>query len=373
MKGRYFFVENGKDIEIQEFDFDYVLNSLLKEYDRREKRKYCYTVIVKRTYDTLGNPIFDVRTLDLEDIHYNSRRLNMMELMKGEINFKNPRIRDLPMPALQREYMDWKEGKIKPNKAMATIDVPAPIVLERKEILPTDPRLDGVALLFEDKPEPMHDALKVLDWVDNLPVCSHEVSLKIQKVSDRQLDLDAVLHQHSDYIRTLLNNLTTVLETVFPLKPTFTQKLFGSKPSIKISAEDLPKVMRQLKQAVQYDMTKFSGLEPLIKEIRDDVLAIKEEIDYGKTGCEYAIATIEEPFEYELTQERLMKMGISNTMTETSLVAVSKNYQVDVNRVLDIQTVTIPLIIQRLRNQVGQAIDESTADIIRGLAYGKDK
>ncbi|MCU6294843.1 hypothetical protein, partial [Escherichia coli] len=84
----------------------------------------------------------------------------------------------------------------------------------------------------------------------------------------------------------------------------------------------------------------------------------------------YAIRRLEDPFEYELTLERIMKMGISTAMTETSIVGVSKQYQIDMSRMIDIQTITIPLIIGRLQAQTGKAVDEDTANIIRNLAYG---
>ena len=73
---------------------------------------------------------------------------------------------------------------------------------------------------------------------------------------------------------------------------------------------------------------------------------------------------------YELTLERIMKMGITTSMTETSIIATSKQYQVDMNRMVDIQTITIPLIINSLQSQTGKAVDESTVEIIRNLAYG---
>ena len=372
MKGKYFFIDNGKEVEIKEFNFNYVLNSLLKQYDRSSNRKYMYTIVVDRTYDSLGNPHFDTRSLSLDEIYFDNRRLKVMDLMKDKIHFSNVRIvPDLPIPPLEKEYRDWKEGKLRPNiAAVATApEVPAPIVLKKK---PIDPQCDMVADIerWMEFPDTIKkDPVKVLDWYVNLPVCAQEVGVKIQKISERQLDLNAALQQHSDYIRLLMGNLTTALEKLFPLKPTFTQKLFG-KADIKVQPTDLPKVMKALNEAVKYDTNKFSGITTLFTEIRDEVREIKNELEYGKIGCEYAIRRLEDPFEYELTLERIMKMGISTAMTETSIVGVSKQYQIDMSRMIDIQTITIPLIIGRLQAQTGKAVDEDTANIIRNLAYG---
>lgn len=372
MKGKYFFIENGKEVEIKEFNFNYVLNSLLRQYDRSSNRKYMYNIIVDRTYDSLGNPYFDTRSLSLDEIYFDNRRLKVLDLMKDKIHFSNVRIDpNIPTPPLETEYKVWKAGKFKPNpSAVATTPaVPAPIVLKKKPIDPEDERTADIErwMVFPDTIK--KDSVKVLDWFVNLPVCAQEVGVKIQKISERQLDLNAALQQHSDYIRGLMNNLTVALETLFPLKPTFTQKLFG-KAAIKVQSSDLPTVMKELNEAVKYDCNKFSGITSLFTEIRDEVQDIKNELEYGKIGCEYAIRKLDDAFEYELTLERIMKMGISSSMTEASIVGVSKQYQIDMNRMIDIQTITIPLIIGRLQAQTGKAVDEETANIIRNLAYG---
>ncbi|AXC39149.1 UNVERIFIED_ORG: hypothetical protein [Escherichia phage CMSTMSU] len=65
--------------------------------------------------------------------------------MKDKIHFSNVRIvPDLPIPPLEKEYRDWKEGKLRPNMAAVATspEVPAPIVLKKK---PIDPECDMVA------------------------------------------------------------------------------------------------------------------------------------------------------------------------------------------------------------------------------------
>lgn len=371
MKGKYFFIENRKEIEIQEFDYKYVQNALLKEFDRHATRTYCYTVVVKRTFDSLGNPEYDVRTLDLADIYYDNTELCVLKLMKDQICFHNVKIQDLPMPPLQKEYMDWKAGKIAPKQIAApvTVEVPPPPARKRIDIAIDDPRLREIEEMETDKKiVPM----EVLDWVVNMPIRAHEAGVNIQAMSEKQLNLSSALLQHSEYMNSLYSKLTNVLEQLFPLKPTFTQKLFG-KTDVKVSTLDLNHIMQQLNAAVMYDTTKFEGVQVMFDELTEKVEAIESDLTQGIVGCEFQIARAEDSFEFDLMKERLSKMSIVNDYTAGDLVTMNKLYMIDVNRMRDIQTTTIPLIIMRLRKQVGDVVDSETIDIIRNLAYGKKK
>ena len=370
MKGKYFFIENRKEIEIQEFDYKYVQNALLKEFDRHATRTYCYTVVVKRTYDSLGNPSYDVRTLNLADIFYDNTELCVLKLMKDQICFHNVKIQDLPMPPLQKEYMDWKAGKAKPMiVSPMQVEVPPAPVRTRIEISEDDPRLPEIEEMNTDgKFLPM----EVLDWVVNMPIRAHEAGVSIQAMSEKQLNLSSVLLQHSEYMNSLYSKLTNVLEQLFPLKPTFTQKLFG-KTDVKVANLDLNSIMQKLNSAVMYDTTKFEGVQVLFDELNEKVKAIESNLTQGIGGCEYQIARAEDSFEFDLMKERLSKMSIVNDYTSGDLLTMNKLYMIDVNRMRDIQTTTIPLIIMRLRKQVGDVVDADTIDIIRNLAYGKKK
>lgn len=367
MKGKYFFKEKGREIEIQEFDFNYVLNSLLKEFNRRTEREYCYTVIVSRTYNSLGEPIFDARTLNLKEIYYDNVRLCAYDLMMDKIAFRRPEIRDLPLPPLQKEYQEWKEGKAKKVQVAAPVEIPV-VVYNRTEIAKTDNRIPDIMSNFNVDSD---KALQVLDWVVNLPVCTQEVTIKVQNISTKQLELNDALQQHSDYIRKLMGNLTTALETLFPLKPTFAQKLFGKQPVIKVEQSDLKKVMETLKKAVQYDTTKFNGIDTMFSTLIGEIRSMNEEFSTATKACDFAMSTLEDNFEFELMKGRVQKMEITNTSSEAALIGFNKMYRMDVDQMVDIQTTTIPWIIMRLQNQVGQAVDAETVDILKNLAYGK--
>lgn len=375
MKSKYFFVENGKEIEIQEFDYDYVQNALLKEYDRRANRKYCYTVVVKRTYDSLGQPIFDVRTLDLNEIFYDNRRLRMFKVMQDKIHFNNLKIRDIPTPPLQKEYMEWKEGraKLRPDLAPMVVEIPDAPVLQRNELDEYDPRLADIER-WTSAPEHVEiKPMQVLDWIVNMPICSQEVAMKMQFLSERNMDLATALTQHSDYIRQVTGNLKVALEQIFPIKPTFTQKLFG-KTDFAVPEMNIPLVLKTLQEAVKYDASKFSGIDKLFNDIRTNVNDLRDEMEQGKIGCDFQIQRVGEEYsyEYELTHERLQKMEITATMTETNIMGVHKKFNLERNRMMDIQTVTIPLVIMRLQRAAGEALDEETIEIIRNLAGSKN-
>ncbi|BAQ02823.1 hypothetical protein [Klebsiella phage K64-1] len=367
MKGKFFFKEKGKEIEIQEFDFEYVLNSLCKEYNRHSNKEYCYTVIVSRTYNSIGEPVFDVRTLNLKEIYYDNVRLCVYDLMMDKIAFRRPEIKNLPVPALQKEYQEWKEGKVKKSSTPVVVDIPFK-ELKRTEISSNDHRIPDIMSQFNVDSS---KALKVLDWIVNLPVCTQEVTIKVQNISTRQLELNDALQQHSEYIHKLMNNLTSALETLFPLKPTFTQKLFGKQPVIKIEQSDLKNVMDTLKKAVQYDTTKFNGIDTMFSSLISDIRAMQDEFGTAENACDFAISTLEDNFEFELMKNRILKMSITNTSSEAALIGFNKKYRIDVDQMVDIQTTTIPWIIMRLQNQVGQTVDSETVDILKNLAYGK--
>lgn len=373
MKGKYFFKENGKEIEIKEFDYAYVLNSLLKEFDRGANRKYMYTIVIDRNYDSLGNPVFDVRTLDLTKIYFDSTNLPVQELMEDDIRLKGRdlKIKDLPMPALQQEYHDWKEGKIK--RKTAEVALPEAVPQVRKEISITDIRFDSIVEMIDETndEDKSKKGLVVLDWIDNFPIVSNEVTQMINQVSTSQFALSSTLNSHSDFLHDIYNNLREVLDEIFGLTPNVFKKMLG-KTELKIDKNlDLPMVLNKLNQAVTFDQNRFNGVENQLNSLNKTLNNIQDFIKLGSVGCEYQIANIDEPFEWEVRSERLQKMLIANDLTRGSMISIHKEFVVNVSRIHEIQTVLIPLIMVRLQNSLGKKIDPETEEMIRNLAKKK--
>lgn len=367
MKGKYFFNDGRQNIEIQEFDYDYVRNSLLKVFDKNVAKKYIFNVIVSRTYDSAGMPIFDVRPLNLNDIFFDSTRLRVLEMMLDDIYFGRISIKELPVPRLQNEYQEYLEGRAKPVVQQTTPDVPAPLVFERKELSEDDARLPAIMELKNENTE-IHP-MKVLDWVENFEVCSREITTSIQQSSEEQIRLVQVLKTNSEYIHGVMNNLTTVLEGLFPLKPTFTQRLFGIKKDVEVKQEDLNTILTTLRNAVAIDPHRFSGIGEVFKGIQKNFHEIKDTVEHGITGCQYVISTEEDPYEFELRQERLMKIRATTEISEMSLTTIHKTFLSDLNKLKEVQEVVVPLLIVKLQNQVSKKVDNETVNIIRGLAY----
>lgn len=370
MKGKYFFNDGRQNIEIQEFDYDYVRNSLLKVFDKNVAKKYIFNVIVSRTYDGNGMPIFDVRPLNLNDIFYDSTRLRVLEMMLDDIYFGRISIKELPVPRLQQEYQEYLEGRAKPVVQNTTPDVPAPIVFERVELSENDSRLPAIIAMQKDQ-ENFHP-MKVLDWIENFEVCSQEITVSIQKSSEEQIRLVQVLKTNSEYIHGVFNNLTSVLESLFPLKPSFTQRLFGYKKDVEVKQEDLGTILSTLRNAVAIDPNRFSGISEVFKGIQSNFSEIKNTVEHGIKGCEYVITTEEDAYEFELRRERLMKIRATTDISEMSLTTINKKFLSDLNKLKEVQEVVVPLLIVKLQNQVSKKVDDETVNIIRNLAYRQE-
>ena len=370
MKGKYFFNDGRQNIEIQEFDYDYVRNSLLKVFDKNVAKKYIFNVIVSRTYDGNGMPIFDVRPLNLNDIFYDSTRLRVLEMMLDDIYFGRISIKELPVPRLQQEYQEYLEGRAKPVVQNTTPDVPAPIVFERTELDENDSRLPAIIEMKKDQ-ENFHP-MKVLDWIENFEVCSQEITVSIQKSSEEQIRLVQVLKTNSEYIHGVFNNLTSVLESLFPLKPSFTQRLFGYKKDVEVKQEDLGTILSTLRNAVAIDPNRFSGISEVFKGIQSNFSEIKDTVEHGIKGCEYVITTEEDAYEFELRRERLMKIRATTDISEMSLTTINKKFLSDLNKLKEVQEVVVPLLIVKLQNQVSKKVDDETVNIIRNLAYRQE-
>jgi len=368
MKGKYFFKDStGTSIEIQEFDYDYVRNSLLKVFDKNVQKKYMFNVIVSRNYDANGMPIFDVRSLDLNEIYYDSTRLRVLEMMMDDIYFGRIGIKEIATPALQLEYKEYEAGRAKPvvmeNQTPA---IPAPITFTRKDLDLNDPRLPAIK---EMKSDFRFRPLTVLDWVENFEVCSTEITTSNRELSQEQMNLVNVLQTNSDYIMGVFDNLTNVLESLFPLKRSWFQRVTGSKKDIEVEKDDISTILNRLNNAVAIDPTKFSGISTMFKGIQDKIKDIKDNVEHGIIGCQYVIATEEDAYEFELRQERLMKLRATTDISEMSLVTVNKRFLNNLNKLGEIQEVLVPLLIMKLQNQASTKVDEETVSLIRNLAY----
>ncbi|AZU98307.1 hypothetical protein BZF66_04995 [Salmonella enterica] len=374
MKGKYFFIENRKEIEIAEFDYKYVRNAFLKEYDRSANRKYCYTVIVSRTYDPTGEPIFDVRVLDLNDIYFDNTRLRMLEVMIDEIGFANKpedrRIQNLPMPPLQKEYQEYLEGK--KRKAVVTevsnqlIEVPPPPELKRVPVAEDDSRIMAVEAMFSDNDVEVKP-LVVLDWVDNFPIANHEVTVKMRNMTEKQIKMASSISAHSEYLHGVMNNIGSVLEEIFPVNPGFFKKVFGNT-DFKIEKKNVDSVIERLTNAVKIDSRRFAGLQTNFDEIKEMASEIKENLEQGVMGCKYAVASIEDAYEFDIREERLMKMGIVANQTRASMMEAEMKFNMDMERFNEIQTVLLPILVIRIQSSANSKLDDDTVKIIRNIA-----
>lgn len=369
MKNKFFFKdERNNPVMIQEFDYEYVRNSLLKVFDRSVSKKYVFNVIVSRDYDASGMPNFDVRPLDLNEIYYETTSLRALEMMLDDIYFGRVSIKDLPVPKLQQEYQEFLEGRAKPVAIVQNASIPAPVEYVRKELDENDPRLPAI---MEQPANYPIDGMKVLDWIENFELCSQEMTVSTQNLSVEQLKLVQTLKDNGEHIQGIMNNLTTVLETMFPLKPTFTQRLFGKK-DIVVKKEDLNSILNTLTNAVKIDTHRFSGINEVFKRIQANISEIKENVEMGIVGCNFAIQKFgddQQVYEFELRHERLLKIRATTDISEMSLTTANRNFLSSLNNLKEMQDVMIPLLVVKLQNQATPKVDDETVSIIRNLAY----
>lgn len=371
---RYFFLEGKNAVLIEEFNYDYVLNSLLKVFDRKstEKRKYYTEVVVSRTFDRNGVVSYDVRRLDLMEIYFDSTSLRALLMMVDDIYFgdrgNSVYKPNMPLPPLKKEWEDWKAGKVVLAPAIipagTETSMPAPIVRTRTEIAENDPRI-----LEIDKPVDFElNPIKALDWVENFEMCSSELTVDIQQLSTEQMQMVSLMKTNSEFINSIFANLTRSLESIFPIKPTLMRRWFGNTNFV-VEQADISSIMSVLNTAVNVDTSRFSGIETVFERIGESIEDLKLNIEHGIHACNYAIeSSDEEEYSFEIRLERLMKVRASTGSSELSLRDNHMKFLTNYNNLVETQTVLIPLIITRLQTMTGNVVDEDTVSILRSLA-----
>lgn len=371
MKNKHFFIENGKEVEIKNFDYDYVLNSLAKEYRSDLNRKYMYTIIIDRTYDALGNPVFDVRKLDLNEMYFDTVRLRVLKLMMDDIMLDKYKHREMPKPAIYQEYEDWVSGKTAKKMAPPVVaNIPEYVRAERVVIEEDDPRIAEVRYFASGPDGIAGTPIKAVDWIQNYELCNHELAVEAQAISQRKIELASAIKDNSEYLETVFKQISTAMETLFPLKPTFIQRIMGNTPEMIPREKDMNAVLATLRNASTFDPKRFEGIKLMFQEINDDMDLMNENIQNGSIACAFQIAKVEDKFEWELGEQRLEKVAVTNGILKASLIADRNKFMVNMNRMQEIQTILIPLVVDRVQNNIGQKLDSETENAVRILAYG---
>jgi hypothetical protein len=169
-----------------------------------------------------------------------------------------------------------------------------------------------------------------------------------------------------------MSNVSKVLEEIFPVNPGFLKKMFGST-DFKVDKSNLDEVILRLTQAARVDNNRFSGIQKSFNEIKNLSFEIKNELDQGVLGCKFAIATIEDSFEFEHREERLLKMGLTANLTGLSMMDAQKKFDIKMAKFDEIQTVLLPILIMRIQNSVDSKLDDETVQIIRNIVKKDDK
>ena len=357
MEGRYFFVDSdNNEVDIQEFDYEYTRNQFFKNYDKDNKKKYYTKVVVQRTYDNTGMPSYDVRTINLENIYFNNRRLCVYTLMVDDLYFSTIQLQNVSVPPLMQEYEEFLKGTIRKIQPKNNV-----VLKPQREVLnPEDERLLVI------KRYTSNDALIVLDWVVNFDVCSTELSETIKFSTDEQLNLAEELKNHSAYINSIFGNLSSVLNDLFSLKAPVLKRFFGIEHKVQMKV-DLNNILSTLRSTVNADINRFNGVSTSFSTLKNKLKSITENVENGISACNYVIDTSDDSYNFELRLERLLKIRSSTEISLLSLENVNKNFMNNYNKLKEVQEVLVPLLIVKLQNQATSSVDEETVKIIRNL------
>lgn len=377
---KYFFIEGKKQISIQEFDYEYILNSFAFVYDMTttEKRDYFVEVVVSKTFDANGDVAFDVRRLNLNEIFYDTIHLRALNMLIDDILFgkKNPSgyRPNMPLPKLKQEYVDWKAGK--EIKAPAIIPegteniMPSVRELVRVEISETDPRLEELATVAELQTEFELHPMQALEWVENFEICSSELTIEIQKMSSEQMRLVQLMKTNSEFINGIFVSVSSALQQAFPIKPSVIKRILG-RTDFVVKQDEIQEIFDALNSAVSVDTSRFSGIETVFEDLSTSLNNLKLNIEHGIAACNYVMETSEDAYEFEIRHERLMKVRAVAGSTELSLRNSHMKFVVNYNNLVETQTVIIPLLINRLQSLTGDVVDDDTVEIIKSLASAK--
>lgn len=365
VKTDYFFVEKGERHYLQEFDYEYVRNNLLKVLDLGNREKiYKFLVIVSAHHDAqTGEPVFVTKNVNLRELYYVNTRLRVLDKMIDDITFgKKNSQKNLPVPPLQTMYKEYTENKLKP-KLQSTIAPAIPAIkFTRKEVLPTDPRIHAMSDVSTEC------AVKILDWVDNFEVCNIELTEAVRESSTEQMQMVTILKTSSEKIQEVFTALGETLEDVFNLNPSFIGRMFGSKNVIKES--DIETAIHKLQKVVNVDTTKYSGVNVKFNELQETFTKIIDHVEYGIKGCEYGVAKNIQADEFERRMERLMKVRTTNDISKLHIESFRSNFNTNLSKLSEVQQVLVPLLIVRIMESSGK-IDDETLNIVKNLAGGK--
>lgn len=370
VKDKFFIVENGENLVLENFNYEYTRNQLLKFYSPNKKTaiRFMCTIILRDG----GNYIekWDVRQVDLSTIFFSNTRLSVLALMLEDITYESYRYDDkFPVPNMLQRWKTISEGR-KPDVTESENNLPEvqkqiPARVYTREVLDVnDARLPAIKNMYPDL-----DSMAVLDWVVNYETCLHEASTNTVQLSEEQLRVSSILQKCSAYVNTeVVGRISEIMKQSFPDNRGFFGKLFGAEVKVETpSADSITSIANGLRNALSVNASQFVGADQwfidLIQRYEDHMNVL----NVGVKAGEYMLVQSADDEVLLRRYNRTNKMHITANMSLMTVRTGQISFNTEMERLQEIRDVLVPILISKLQCQTTGDVDNETLQMINRL------
>lgn len=362
-KNKYYFKRNSENVIITEFDYTYVLNEVLKVYDPKSPKSYYMDFIIRN-----GSELNKIN-LDLEKVYFDNDRINVMTLVVEDIYYSDKsnklQIKDIKAPKIYEEYNKTNTSSLTTIEPKAELDQ---YTYKKPERIEVDASHIFYMDLFNLTGNSNKNALCALDWVVNTDLNMYDSSDKINKITDKQLQLVSMVNTNSEYINiSVVEPLSTFLKAMFVVKQNFIAKIFNPNPEIKFNAESTNSLITQLRSIVRVNTSNILDVSLVINELQNQIKDYIQYLSLGIRAIDYKLGVDGENLQVQLYKERLQKIKQTVTITELNLGVENTKHIATMNRFSEMTDVLIPALCTQLQAQINKPLGSETINIVRKL------
>lgn len=371
----FFIIENGVQIYLHSFDYEYVRSSLVKILDvnrlasnqKTSNSEYTFTVVVDIHHTPDGSAIrIDRRVIDLKHIFYMHKRLSVYDKMVNDIIFSNStnKNKQYSVPRVNALLTMYDNNALKSGSEQLVVHAEDsnPVISKpkRNEISINDERIK----LFDSKDK----ALAILDWLDNFDICNTELTQKVKNSGSSQLEIASLVKSSSEIMQKTYVEVKETLSSIFQLERGFFSKMF--KPQININVEEVGAIIEKLRETTETSINNVKSLSEKFDVTLNEMQMIDFILDEGIEACSFAVGLDEETESYkvqfDLRKNRLLKAKTSNEISRLQFVTFRDSYDANVSKMEEIQQVAIPLLITKIIQSSGK-VDEETLNLTKNI------
>lgn len=366
---KFYYKENNVRFDIVYLDYDYIATNVISMFVNNSLYKNSFYATL--VYEKNGH--YCKGEFNLKFVCYADDRLNIYDMIIDDMHYNNGQAVVVKKPQQMINYEKLAEAYAPVQNSNAIIvtntnvpEVVVPAVKKERKVLDFEtPEFAIIAATYENPK-------KVYDWVINYDICNTEVSVLNNSISDKNMNLVRALDNHSEYIKTsVMIPLSNILEETFPEnKPGFFGRLFNSskEETYVLDSVSTEIFVAALHNTTTFDPKRFEGINILLDETRSGFETLKEELSYGISAANYYLDIDSENHQMRLHKERLTKMLISIGITEGQFMLIQKNFQRELNRLMELKDVTLPLLKSCVMSSVNKPISKETLTIIKNIS-----